>query len=130
MRYLLDTRCWLWLQAVPERLPADLLETLSDRTVELFFSAASAWELGLKHAAGRLDLPDPPSVYVSRTMQRMGARELPISHAHALAAAALPSLHRDPFDRVLVAQARLNHLTLITADHAVAAYDFDPIHID
>ncbi len=129
MRFLLDTHCWLWLQTTPERLPSTLLETLGDRSVEIFFSAASAWELGIKCAVGRLELPDPPAVYVRRTMRRMGARELPISHAHALAAAALPPLHRDPFDRMLIAQARLDRLTLITADRAITAYDVDLIPV-
>ena len=129
MRYLLDTRCWLWLQTTPERLPSNLLETLSDRSVEVFLSAASAWELGIKCAVGRLELPDPPAIYVRQAMRRIGARELPITHAHALAAAALPPLHRDPFDRMLVAQARMDHLTLITADRTIAAYDVDLIRV-
>ena len=129
MRFLLDTRCWLWLQTTPERIPAELLDTLADRSVELFLSAASAWELGVKHAAGRIELPEAPEVYVSRGMRHAGVRELPVSHAHALAAAALPPHHQDPFDRMLVAQARLEDLTLVTADRILAAYDVDLIRI-
>lgn len=129
MRVLLDTRCWLWLQTTPERIPDELLDTLADRSEELFLSAASAWELGIKHAAGRIELPEAPEVYVGRGMRQAGVRELPVSHAHALAAAALPPHHRDPFDRLLVAQTRLEDLTLVTADRALAACDVDLIRI-
>lgn len=127
MGYLLDTRCWLWLQTEPERLPDHLLNTLADRAVDLFLSAASAWEIGIKHATGRLTLPDAPAVYVPEGMRRTGTRELPVAHAHALAASALPPHHRDPFDRLLVAQSRLEGLPLVTADRAIRRYEVDTI---
>jgi len=127
--YLLDTHCWLWLQTAPERLPAELLDILADRSVDLFLSAASAWELGIKHAAGRIELPESPADYVREGMRRSGMRELSMSHSHALEAAALPPHHRDPFDRMLVAQARLERLTLVTADRILAAYDVDLIRV-
>jgi len=127
--YLLDTHCWLWLQTTPERLPAKLLDTLADRSVDLFLSAASAWELGIKHAAGRIELPESPGEYVREGMRRSGVRELSMSHSHALEAAALPPHHRDPFDRMLVAQARLERLTLVTADRILTAYDVDLIRV-
>lgn len=79
----------------PERFPDRLLNRLADRAVDLFLSAASAWEIGIKHAAGRLALPEPPTVYVPEGMRRTGTRELPVSHAHALAASALPPHHRE-----------------------------------
>lgn len=129
MSYLLDTHCWLWLQTTPERLPAELLDILADRSVDLFLSAASAWELGIKHAAGRIELPESPGDYVREGMRRGGVRELSMSHSHALEAAALPPHHRDPFDRMLVAQARLERLTLVTADRILAAYDVDLIRV-
>jgi len=127
--YLLDTHCWLWLQTTPERLPAELLDILADRSVDLFLSAASAWELGIKHAAGRIELPESPADYVREGMRRSGMRELSMSHFHALEAAALPPHHRDPLDRMLVAQARLERLTLVTADRILAAYDVDLIRV-
>lgn len=129
MSYLLDTHCWLWLQTTPERLPAELLDILTDRSVDLFLSAASAWELGIKHTAGRIELPEAPGNYVREGMRRSGVRELSMSHSHALEAAALPPHHRDPFDRMLVAQARLERLTLVTADRVLAAYDVDLIRV-
>ena len=129
MSYLLDTHCWLWLQTTPERLPAELLDILADRSVDLFLSAASAWELGIKHAAGRIELPESPADYVREGMRRSGMRELSMSHSHALEAAALPPHHRDPFDRMLVAQARLERLTLVTADRVLAAYDVDLVRV-
>ena len=129
MSYLLDTRCWLWLQTTPERFPAELLDTLADRSVDLFLSAASAWELAVKHAAGRIELPESPGNHVREGMRRSGTRELSMSHAHALEASALPPHHRDPFDRMLVAQARLERLTLVTADRILAAYDVDLIRV-
>ena len=129
MSYLLDTRCWLWLQTEPERFPDRLLNRLADRAVDLFLSAASAWEIGIKHATGRLALPEPPAVYVPDGMRRTGARELPVSHGHALAAAALPLHHRDPFDRLLVAQSRIEGLPLVTADRAIQQYDVEVIRV-
>ncbi len=129
MGYLLDTRCWLWLQTEPERFPDRLLNKLADRAVDLFLSAASAWEIGIKHATGRLTLPEPPTVYVPAGMRRTGTRELPVSHAHALAAAALPPHHRDPFDRLLVAQSRIEGKPLVTADRVVQQYDVEVIRV-
>lgn len=129
MGYLLDTHCWLWLQTEPERFPDHLLNRLADRAVDLFLSAASAWEIGIKHAAGRLTLPEPPTVYVPEGMRRTGTRELPVSHSHALAAASLPPHHRDPFDRLLVAQSRIEALPLITTDRALQCYDADLIRV-
>lgn len=129
MKFLLDTHCWLWLQVEPERMSPNLLEKLADRSVVLHLSAASAWEIGIKHALGRLALPEPPEVYIPERMRRCGVRELPISHAHAVAAAALPSHHKDPFDRMLVAQSQVEDLTLVTADGVLECYDLRMIHV-
>ena len=129
MAYLLDTHCWLWLQTEPERFPDHLLNTLADRAVDLFLSAASAWEIGIKHATGRLVLPESPATYVPGGMRRSGTRELPISHAHALEAAALPLHHRDRFDRLLVAQSRIEGLPLVTADRAIERYEVEIVRI-
>ena len=129
MGYLLDTHCWLWLQTEPERFPDPLLNRLADRAVDLFLSAASAWEIGIKHATGRLVLPEPAAVYVPQGMGRTGTRELPVSYAHALAAADLPPYHRDPFDRLLVAQSRIEGLPLVTADRAIERYEVETIRV-
>ncbi len=123
MRLLLDTHVWLWLQTEPERLAPHALAVLEDERTDLYFSAASAWELTIKHALGKIELPEPPETYVPSRMQRHGIAGLPIEHAHALAVGRLPLLHRDPFDRLLIAQAMEEHLTVVTLDAAFDEYE-------
>ncbi len=123
MKFLLDTHCWLWLQTEPGRLSDDLLETLAESSSQRYLSAASAWEIAIKYAVGKLPLPEPPALYVPERMRLSRFEELAVTHAHALAVAALPPHHRDPFDRVLVAQAQVEGLTLVTADAAIEPYD-------
>ena len=129
MRLLLDTHCWLWLQTAPGRLPADLLETLAAPSSRRFLSAASAWEIAIKHALGKLPLPEPPAIYVPERMRLSGFEGLAVTHAHALAVAVLPPHHRDPFDRILVAQAQVEGLTLVTADLALEPYDVPMVRV-
>lgn len=121
MKLLLDTHVFLWLQTEPERL-GEKLSRLEDTRNELLFSAASSWEIAIKYALGRLPLPEPPPRYVPERLRAIGAQALPVEHSHALAVAALPPLHRDPFDRLLVAQAQLLDATIFTADPIVARY--------
>lgn len=121
MRLLLDTHVFLWLNAAPERLGTALVE-IEDSRHRLVVSAASSWEIAIKHAGGRLPLPDPPERYVPELIRRIGAQALSIEHAHALAVTSLPPLHRDPFDRLLVAQARSIDATLVTADERLGRY--------
>lgn len=122
MGLLLDTHVFLWLLSEPERLGRHL-RAVEDLANPLFLSAASSWEIAVKVGLGRLDLPDDITRYVPDRMRAIGAAPLPVEHAHALAVAALPMLHRDPIDRVLVAQARHLRLTIVTADAAIARYD-------
>jgi len=129
VRFLLDTHCWLWLQTEPGRLPANLLATLADSSSRRYLSAASAWEIAIKFALGKLALPEPPASYVPERMRLSGFEGLPVTHAHALAVAVLPPHHRDPFDRVLVAQARVEGLTLVTADAALEPYDVSMVRV-
>lgn len=129
MKFLLDTHCWLWLQTDRERFDAELLASLAARTSQRYLSAASVWGIVIKHAIGKLPLPEPPAIYVPERMRVSGVRELPITHAHALAVGVLPPHHRDPFDRVLVAQARIEGLTLVTADSTFAHYDVRLIRV-
>lgn len=121
MRVLLDTHVFLWLQTEPERL-GEHLPLVEDRRTELLLSAASSWEIAIKHAIGKLPLPEPPERYVPERIRAIGAQPLPVEHSDALAVASLPPLHRDPFDRLLVAQAAAYDLTLLTADPAVDRY--------
>ena len=127
MRLLLDTHGWLWMRAEPERLADSSRQLLHDPANELFLSAASVWEIAIKFAIGKLRLPEPPAVFITQRMveDRVGA--LPILHAHALRAGELPLHHRDPFDRLLIAQAQIEGLTVLTADRVFAKYDV-PVH--
>lgn len=124
-RYLLDTHVWLWLQTTPERLRDEVGELLADRTNTLFLSAASSWEIAIKYRLGRLPLPESPAEYVPERVRRSGVTPLPVEHAHALRVADLPEHHRDPFDRLLIAQAQLLNVPIVTADQQFGAYEVE-----
>jgi PIN domain nuclease of toxin-antitoxin system len=123
MRFLLDTHVWLWLMSARRRLAGEVLEALGDPGASLFLSAASAWEIAIKYRLGKLPLTEPAERYVADRMARSGTLALPITHAHALHVATLPRHHGDPFDRLLVAQAQLEGLELVTADRVLEDYD-------
>lgn len=108
--------------AAPERLSRKSRTLLTSADNELLLSAASAWEIAIKYALGRLQLPETPSEYVPRLMRRTGTTPLPVQHRHALHVASLPLHHHDPFDRLLVAQAQLENVPIVTADPTLAAY--------
>lgn len=123
MRLLLDTQVWLWLQVTPEKLVPEVLDRLTDRRSELLLSAASTWEIAINHSLGKLPLPEHPRDYVPSRMRADGVADLPITQAHAMRVVDLPPHHRDPFDRLLVAQAQVERLTLVTADALLSQYD-------
>ena len=125
MKVLLDTRCWLWMQASPERFSASAMQLIDDTDNKLFFSAVSSLEIAIKSAIGKLTLPISPEDYVPDRMQSSGVLGLPIEHSHALRVASLPLHHRDPFDRLLIAQAQVEGLTLLSADRQLGPYDLD-----
>jgi len=125
VKILIDMQCWLWLQASPGRFSVATLRLLADPDTEILLSVASSWEIAIKYALGKLALPEPPVAYVPSRLASSGTRGLPIQHAHAVHAGALPPHHRDPFDRLLIAQAQLEQLTLLSADRQLAAYDVD-----
>ena len=127
MRVLLDTQVWLWMLAAPERLsePSRALVVSTDN--ELLLSAASAWEIAIKYALGKLRLPETLGDLIPRLMTRTGITPLPVQHRHALHVATLPPRHRDPFDRLLVAQAQLEGLPILTADKNLALYDVETL---
>lgn len=126
MRFLLDTHIWLWLQSDPEQLPPALVERLATAD-QVLLSAASTWEIGIKTALGKLELPEEPATYIPDRMSRSGTDPLAVEIPHTLAAAALPAHHRDPFDRLLVAQSRLLDIPLISKDRVLSAYDVEII---
>ena len=125
MRLLLDTHTWLWAQSEPNRLNERCRQLLADADETLLFSAASSWEIGIKYALKKLELPEPPGLFVPKRLAQMGITPLPIEHAHALQVAELPHHHRDPFDRLLIAQAQLEGATLATADPRFLLYEVD-----
>ena len=115
MRLLLDTHLLVWAMGEPERLPAGCAAMLEDPSNRLVFSVASLWELVIKQALGRPDFNLEPSL-LRQALLSGGWQELPIEASHALAVSQLPPLHRDPFDRLLLAQAQVDGLLLLTAD--------------
>lgn len=123
MRILLDTQCWLWMVGEPERLSDDARALVEDPELELLLSAASAWEIAIKHTVGKLDLPGDPGDVVPDWMVRTAVTPLPVHHSHALHVAVLPPHHSDPFDRLLVAQAQLEDVPILTADSPLGDYD-------
>jgi len=127
VRVLLDTQVWLWMLAAPERLSESARALVVAGENELLLSAASAWEIAIKYALGKLRLPEAPGVLVPRLMVRTGITPLPLHHRHALHVASLPPRHRDPFDRLLVAQAQIERLPILTADRNFALYEVETL---
>jgi PIN domain nuclease of toxin-antitoxin system len=127
VKLLLDTHCWLWWFAQPERLSEEAIAHIVDETNEVWFSVASIWEMGIKVALGKLPLPEQIDRYVASRMVQLGTRSLEITASHALKASALPLHHRDPFDRMLIAQAQLQDMTLVSADEVFRQYEVSTI---
>ena len=125
MKYLLDTHCFLWWFTEPERLSVKASEVIGNRENQVYLSAASSWEISIKYKLGKLPLPMSPSEYVISRMNACGFSHLSINHQHALLAGSLPLHHHDPFDRMLIAQAIFEEMTLITVDNKIQLYDVD-----
>lgn len=121
MIYLLDTHLVLWAAGDPDRLSAGARSLIDDPTSGLMFSAAVLWEVSIKSSLGRDDFRVDARL-LRRGLLENGYTELPIDSRHAVAVADLPALHRDPFDRIQVAQARVEGLVLLTTDPTVADY--------
>ncbi|PSB04848.1 type II toxin-antitoxin system VapC family toxin [Merismopedia glauca] len=123
MKILLDTQCWLWWFSEPDRLTERAIAQIVDETNEVWLSVASIWEIGIKVAMGKLVLPEATDSYIASRMVDLGARSLEITASHALQASALPLYHLDPFDRILIAQAQIEDMTLMSADSTLNQYD-------
>jgi PIN domain nuclease of toxin-antitoxin system len=121
--FLVDTHVWLWIQADPGRLRDETRALAEDMANELLLSAASAWEIAIKYRIGKLPLPEPPAKYVPERMRRSGTTPLAVEPVHALRTSELPDHHSDPFDRLLVAQAQILRIPIITAYSQIEAYD-------
>ena len=120
MRLLLDTHILIWAMQQPERLSPDARAALADRQNEILVSAASVWEIAIKVGAGRLSFPVSD---IDAMLAEMGFGVVEVAPRHAVELLALPLLHRDPFDRMLIAQARAEGLTLVSDDAAIRSYD-------
>ena len=121
MKLLLDTHLLLWAAIKPDRLSALARSLIENPGNELFFSAASVWEIAIKSGLGREDFDVDPRL-MRRGMLDNGYSELPVSSQHAVAVNSLPAIHKDPFDRMLVAQSMVEGITLLTSDPVVAQY--------
>jgi PIN domain nuclease of toxin-antitoxin system len=122
VKLLLDTHVWLWWNTTPDRLATTARRHIGDARNEVFLSAASVWEMAIKRRMGKLPLPEPVASYVARRLAADAITDLPVSAEHAAAVETLELLHRDPFDRILIVQARHEGLRLLTADDQVLAY--------
>ncbi len=121
MNLLLDTHLLLWAAGAPDRLPAVARDLIEDPGNILIFSVASLWEIAIKRGLGRDDFRVDPRL-LRRGLIDNGYAELAITSEHVVAVDSLPPLHRDPFDRLLIAQATAEGVTLLTSDKALAAY--------
>lgn len=124
MRLLLDTHAFLWWILDDPRLSDCARGVMGDGAPELLLSAASTWEMAIKQALGQLQVVDGKlGALLAEQMARQRVTGLPVEHAHAWRVAALPPLHRDPFDRLLIAQAQVEEVPILTADPLIARYD-------
>ena len=122
MKYLLDTGVFLWGVAAEDRLNSMAQQVLTASSSELYLSAAGAWEIAIKFALGSLPLPKAPAEYIPYAQRLWGIQTLNITSEHAFRAGDLPLHHRDPFDRMIIAQARSERMTLLTADRVFQKY--------
>ncbi|NEQ83530.1 MAG: type II toxin-antitoxin system VapC family toxin [Moorea sp. SIO2I5] len=125
MQALLDTNAFLWWAADDPRLSATARETIQDPDNAIFFSVASAWEIIIKTRIGKLTLPESPESYIPTRVDYYCFQILPIEIKHVLQIWKLDSHHKDPFDRVLIAQSQVENLPIITKDAKISLYDID-----
>jgi len=125
MKLLLDTHTFLWWTTDDPQISATALDLIADSRNSLYWSAASSWEVSIKFALGRLPLPDAPEQFLPTELGRNRIESLPITDRHAFQAGRLPRHHRDPFDRMLVAQAQAEGLGLITNDSGIRRYEIE-----
>jgi PIN domain nuclease of toxin-antitoxin system len=125
LRILVDTACWLWILTDPKRFSPRTRRLLVSPETKIHLSAASAWEIAIKYALGKLPLPAQPAAYVPRMMRETQTLPLLVDVEHALRVAELPLYHRDPFDRLLIAQAQVEKFSLLTADTQFEPYEVE-----
>ena len=123
MNLLLDTHVLIWWMEDNPRLGENIRKVLLGRTAQPVVSAVSIWEISIKAAIGRITMPEPQELWVPRLRDEWGVHSLSVTFEHAIAVRTLPLHHNDPFDRMLIAQARCEDIALVTVDPAIAAYD-------
>lgn len=126
MRFLIDTHSFLWYITDDSRLTQQAADTISHPDAEIFLSIGSLWEIAIKHGLGKLDLPQPFDIFIRDQLRINSLQVLPITLAHLNQYTRLPLHHRDPFDRLLVAQTLAERLPLVTRDTVLGKY---PIHV-
>jgi len=122
MRILIDTQIFLWIFLYTSRISPDVESLLKNPGNEIFLSAASVWEIAVKYASSKLQLPNAPEIFIPDRVKRSNFKRLEINYEHALAAAKLPPIHKDPFDRLLIAQANVENFTLLSSDRVFSKY--------
>ena len=122
MKILIDTQIFLWLFGNSSRISLNVRNLLINPNNTIYFSAASAWEIAIKYGNGKLKLPDEPKLFVPDRLKRANFDWLEINHEHTLAVAKLPLIHKDPFDRLLITQANVENLSLLSADSIFGNY--------
>ena len=122
MNYLLDTMIWLWSVDSVQKLNQECRDILENGREEIYFSAATAWEITIKARLGKLHLPGPPAQVIPAFMAKQGLRPLPVTHLHAVKVYDLPLQHHDPFDRLIIAQAISEEMAVLTADSDFRKY--------
>ena len=127
MKYLLDTMVWLWSVGPSKTIGTAGLEILASREEEIYLSAASSWEIAIKTRLGKFQLPEPPGRYVPKRLVEQGIRSLPINQDHGLKVYDLPLHHSDPFDRIIIAQAIVEEMVVLTSDRVFEKYPIDVV---
>jgi len=127
MKALLDTHAFLWWITDDERLSPRAVELIGDGANRLFLSAASGWEMAIKAQLGKLELPAPVVAFVDEQLRMNGIESLPILMRHALHVYELPPHHRDPFDRLLIAQAQIEGMPILSSDPQLALYPVEVV---
>jgi PIN domain nuclease of toxin-antitoxin system len=128
VKYLLDTNVLIQSLVSKPKLNHRALTILQDESSELYLSAVSAWEIMIKAGNGKLVLPERPAEFVARAMRIVSLRSLDITYVHALATEDLPSYHRDPFDRMLIAQTKAEGMVLLTLDRVLERYKVEQLY--
>ena len=127
MRVLLDTHTFLWWITNNEQLSPTACDIIGNSQNELFLSIASGWEMAIKARLGKLELPDNLEQFIAEQLHQNAIAGLPIQMSHALHVYTLPHLHRDPFDRLLIAQCHLENMAILTIDPQISRYDVEVI---